>query len=142
MTNPRYRVWVIADQKMLYVSSIHFNSKGIQYIDVVGQVTKQDRTYASKTNRIYRGYVLMQGTGLTDKNGKMIYGGDVVEWQNKYLGGQQRVFKGFVKWQDTWAGFGIYDRPDDTYADNSDWGGAITDLEIIGNIHQNPELVK
>lgn len=140
MTDPRFRLWAKEDQKLLHVSSIHFNSKGIQYVDVVGHVTKQDRTYASKTNRIYRDYELMQYTGLKDKNGVEIYEGDIVEIQQptsyergdisfregafaftsrEYPNGERAiVFLHSVHYQNNWK------------------------VEVIGNIYENPELVK
>ncbi len=74
-------------------------------------------------------YVLMQWTGLKDKNGVDIYEDDIVK--NK----QGIVYP--VKWIDG----GLI-----AYRDSGDWSflayeGRI-DFEVIGNIYENPELLK
>lgn len=65
--------------------------------------------------------VLMQYTGLKDKNGKEIYEGDVVR-----IGTQPPVE---VRWHDATAGF-----LDISLA-------LMSNTEIIGNIHEKPELL-
>ena len=74
---------------------------------------------------------LMQYTGLKDKNGKKIFEGDIVETEYKA--------KGIVEWQKEKAGFDFNTKypmwPHPIYL----MGG---DREIIGNIYENPELLK
>jgi len=70
-----------------------------------------------------------QYTGLIDKNGKEIYGGDIL----KIISNQ----KGLVGWSEEFAGFVlIVNRM--LYP----FEGLPELLEIIGNIHQNPELME
>lgn len=70
-----------------------------------------------------------QYTGLKDKNFKMIFEGDIVEYH-------EGIAK--ITWEETEALFGI--KQDNDVRDfNSYWG---QDLEVIGNIHDNPELLK
>jgi len=71
--------------------------------------------------------ILMQFTGLKDKNGKEIYEGDAVKfWSNELIG--------FIYWSESTARFEI-----------SQGHFNIVDIsksEIIGNIYENPELLK
>lgn len=67
--------------------------------------------------------VLMQFTGLKDKNGKEIYEGDVLKW-----GG----YKGEVSWRV--SGF------EQCMLNSSGWHLIHDEVEIIGNICENPNL--
>lgn len=78
---------------------------------------------------IDEGWPLMQFTGLTDKNGKEIYEGDIV--QNYDFNGHMSRYKvayfenGFYLFRDKRAKFDI-------------WWNLV---EVIGNIYENPELL-
>ena len=83
-----------------------------------------------------RKLVWERSTGLTDKNGKEIYEGDIVKWLDGL--GEYIEFK--VEWQDNRARFylrneySVFD-----YEDLSDKKKPY--IEIIGNIHENSELL-
>ena len=84
-------------------------------------------------------WVWLQYTGLKDKNGVEIYEGDVLR------DGKDATLIGVVFWNDMRAMFGIDPSQCDATARSSkfiapfdDW----SDWEVIGNIYQNPELVK
>lgn len=73
-------------------------------------------------------YILMQYTGLKDKNGKEIYEGDILKAKSQ---GTEYIGK--------------------VYYDEAQWFGAgdylhhavkNSNAEIIGNIYSNPELIK
>lgn len=86
----------------------------------------------------YNGAVLMQSTGLKDKNGKEIFEGDIV----KYKAGCN-TFTEEVVYDKNFAGFGVRD----AYADIifTFWELAedisLSSLEVVGNIYENPELL-
>lgn len=71
-----------------------------------------------------------QFTGLLDKNGKEIYEGDIVKYIGNEIGD---VFTNEIKYDG--AGF----NPLDAIYWMSDIEN--TECEVIGNIHDNPELI-
>ena len=76
--------------------------------------------------------IFMQYTGLKDRNGVEIYEGDVV----KYLTHTAHVF-----WSPQDFGFVHYNEVIGGYAGLSFFTG-YKDFEVIGNIHQHPELLE
>ena len=84
--------------------------------------------------------------GLKDKNGKEIYEGDKVSFSVFDHNGLDTQYKGYVVW--CGSRFMIWNKPDDEFY-GSDGGFDLDiiveqdeELEVIGNIHQNPELLK
>jgi uncharacterized phage protein (TIGR01671 family) len=74
-------------------------------------------------------YVIQQYTGLKDKNGKEIYEGDILTC--KYA--DQEVTEA-ISYSEDYSSF--------THGEHVLWRGWIGEAEIIGNIMQNPELIK
>ena len=83
-------------------------------------------------------FILMQSTGLKDKNGKEIFEGDVV----KYEAGCNTVTEEVV-YDKNFAGFGVKDADAViifTFGELAEDIG-LHSLEVIGNIYENPELL-
>lgn len=71
--------------------------------------------------------ILMQFTGLKDKNGKEIWEGDIIN--GKFIGDDKGIFRIEIC-PDINAGYHWYGELEDM------------DFEVIGNIYENPELIK
>lgn len=108
---------------------------------------------------------IMQCTGLKDKNGKLIYEGDIIKLNDKYP--DYSVIDDFYKNQNfvveyfqpqavyllkpfelrDYSGDGIYDLSPDFY-EFINWHvngieyGMLQGIEIIGNFYENPELLE
>lgn len=83
-------------------------------------------------------YVLMQYTGLKDINGRDIYEGDIVQMSTSWNSSEQYTKKyGYIRvveWDNKSAKFtNVIAEKVDPYYDL---------IEVIGNIYENPELLK
>ena len=78
----------------------------------------------------HESFILMQYTGLKDKNGKEIYEGDIVQ-------GEKDFVKGVVQFNESgyWMVMGHHE-----LSNFFEWDSI--NFEVIGNIHENPELME
>ena len=82
-----------------------------------------------------------QYTGLTDKNGKKIFEGDIVDASLYPADGESEEThkRGVVVWDAEDCAFEIEHKDG---ADGFWWYMPNKDIEVIGNIHDNPELME
>lgn len=88
-----------------------------------------------------------QYTGLTDKNGKMVFEGDIVSAITLDTGAEQKAVVGFDSFidennGDEYIGFYIQFRGCKTTVTQLQMEEIKDKFEIIGNIHDNPELLE
>ncbi len=78
-----------------------------------------------------------QYTGLQDKDGKKIFEGDILKCP-AYMPERDICICRWVDYSDTYSirGFGMF--CDEKLVGSDEWG----DFEVIGNIYDNPELLK
>ena len=83
-----------------------------------------------------KNYKIMQYTGLKDINGKEIYEGDIVAEKGHYVKSDKILYQK-IQWKDTYSCWlrGEYQRltPKNIKA---------YQIEVVGNIHQNSDLLK
>ena len=125
MREIKFRAWLKEDKKMANIETMDFTDKSIQYL---------------KRSEIINAYILrregfddvelMQYTGLKDKNGKEIYEGDIYHVGDKNI-------RYLVVWFD--SGFEGKQLRSTSYAGLKSWA---KDIEILGNIYENPELLE
>ena len=123
MRKIKFRAWDKTMNMMIYQDDTEFKfrltGKGIE----VDDLTFVDTAFNEKHEDI--DCEVMQSTGLEDKNRVEIYEGDIVSYI-LWLDGEKR--KTIVANVDKFR-----------FAVNEDIYG---DIEVIGNIYENPELVK
>lgn len=84
-------------------------------------------------------FILMQSTGLKDKNGKEIFEGDVVKYKSGCY-----TYTEEVAYNKNFAGFGVRDANAviiftfGELAEDID----LSSLEVVGNIYNNPGLLE
>jgi len=78
----------------------------------------------------------MQFTGLLDKSGVEIYEGDIVKYS---AFNEQKELQNYINpifWEQNFASFSVGN-------EHSFWAlSTCEDVEVIGNIYENPELLK
>lgn len=120
---PRFRAWDKEFKEMVQVYALVFDEQIIKATCKNGNVVKED----------IKNYVLMQSTGLRDKNGKEIFEGDVVKMaKNVY---SEPTYYEVVRHRG-----GAY------RLESKQYGCELwlrhTDCEIAGDIYKNPELLE
>lgn len=81
--------------------------------------------------------ILEQCTGIRDKNRALIFEGDIVKRESLGLGDTFAEFDGAVEYTQ-----GQYFSTNNYYEKSAPIFDEIATFEIIGNIHQNPELLE
>ena len=131
MREIKFRAWSKAAKEIIDGVGFH------PFICQVEEGYRQGEEGRLTISPLFENYILMQYTGLKDKNGKEIYEGDIAETIYR----DNLPHKGIIYFQPTrlnWSvkhsGFTnqdlfVYSRPD-------------CSVEIVGNIYENPELLK
>ncbi|HEL2388809.1 TPA: hypothetical protein TZS62_002278 [Streptococcus suis] len=136
MVVPKFRVWVEAEETMHPVLSLDWSGIDDDLTVFVPMGHTSSRAVSIDNA------VLMQSTGLFDKNGKEIFEGDVVEstWFKGYDDCVGCRKAGVVVYRD--GCFRIEYQGEEEKGYFSITLKFAVSVEIIGNIYENPELVE
>nr|UVY31588.1 MAG: YopX protein [Bacteriophage sp.] len=127
---PRYRAWDKEFKEMVQVDALVFEEQLIKATYKNGNVVKED----------LKNYVLMQSTGLTDKNGKEIFEGDILSIETDEENVKVKIE---VSWDSKHALFVFESKK---YNEKEALGELFEDnpypFKIIGNVWEDPELAE
>ena len=124
---PKFRVWHKTWKEMGKVTCIHFDDKQ----SVISMFCEEEQASSALLDDEV---ILMQSTGLKDKNGKEIFVGDIIkctrgcphevylekEYGGTFVGGMPAIYLKGIKEGYAWTG----------------------EEEILGNIYENSELLE
>jgi uncharacterized phage protein (TIGR01671 family) len=126
----KFRAWVPGRELMIDADSVFWDGTMIRFggrefftadYSEIGEISEVNKC------------ILMQCTGLKDKNGKLIYEGDILrDFYNGHTGP--------VEWDADYAKFIVAHRKLVVWA--FDEGYCTEAWEIIGTIYENPELLE
>lgn len=130
MKTLKFRAWDKRTKQMRPVAEISFGDDG-SALTILACLAPKDGPYWRTEDVIVHSEsgMLMQYTGLKDRNGVDIYEGDIVQWSTYPENPNVRAYRRVVQWSDTEARF----KPDSMGDDPV--------VEIIGNIYDNPDLL-
>ncbi|WEZ95852.1 YopX family protein [Lactiplantibacillus plantarum] len=125
----KFRAWDKVQKVMMVPRDIQTDSDGnIFYVEAMGP----DGEYDEGDLDVFK---LEQFTGLTDVNGKDIYEGDIVKSNYKYA--QPKVSQIIIEDGNSYIlGEDLATGNEMLVSDH------VNEIEIIGNVHANPELLK
>lgn len=84
-----------------------------------------------------------QFTDLTDKNGKKIFEGDIIIYNDNENADGEGEFSIVVWYDDDVVGFALeHHSPSCEVYYECEWAQSCCYYEVIGNVHDNPELLK
>lgn len=137
MRDIKFRAWDKKTKKMRTVESIGFGelsyyNEGYPVVNMIGRDCINDKDII--INRDSYQYELMQYTGLKDKNGKEIYEGDILLYNNYIKTVISYKNGAFVR---SYENSNIYLLYDSFITD-----GHLDDYEVIGNIYEDKHLLE
>ena len=143
MREIKFRAWLKKEERMVSVSHISFIGLAYRCNHVLGIGFEEIDVYEGDSSsgdwRPFNEIILMQYTGFKDSNGKEIYEGDIVSCLGH---DDEDIYDSLVYY----SGGALcidssgcdYDYIAIGWALESD----LFSIEVIGNIYENPELVK
>lgn len=118
---PKFRAWDKLRKRISVVDRIYFDTEGVQLRDDGGLYWRH-----------FREVILMQSTGLFDKNGKEIFEGDIIGQKDGLLNGVVLYRSDLAMWTVDLIRYNNFER----------LCNVASSREIIGNIHENKDILE
>ena len=131
MSSLKFRVWSTRESKWMF----GYEYPNLGGFSLVGETILLGEFGRYPLKRYFEDFIIMQSTGLKDKNSKEIYEGDICK--QPYLSDDIQI--GIIEYHNAEFCFLSKEDPSKKVV-----GYSLIDapnLEIIGNIHETPELL-
>lgn len=134
MANLKYRAWDKEFEKMVLVDALVLDEQIIKATYPNGNVVKEDM----------KNYDIMQSSSLKDKDGNKIFAGDILKVTDKFKNKESWLEivsyseeKAMFVTKEIRKGFKVPESPLYNLFDTN-----LFSIEVVGNIYENPELLK
>ena len=131
---PKFRAFDKKYKKIMKVNEINFEKSSVWIESDSG-----DHENRHTLTRGFDEVVLMQSTGLHDKNGVEIYEGDILKLHAIFLAPDDKI--GYIEYSPKY-GYSIIFEGNRLYRQEYWASTNKLNYEVIGNIYENPELLE
>jgi len=135
MNKFKYRAWDKVNKEMCNVTGLHF-FEGTELTQISLDTKNGEKQYLSYLDN----YIIMPYTGRNDKNKIEIFEDDIVKYYSySFIMKKNLEFIALIRWSHTESMFLVIDYQKERAV--SFQHASLRNCEIIGNRHENPELV-
>ena len=152
MRELKFRMWDKVNNKFIdpfrFEWNDYYKTTGMVLLDLNGKVRIADYSSGNGDNSassVYseinnpNNYVIQQYTGLNDKNGNLIFEGDIVQYnQNSSYDNMDFI----AKWGDDKLGFIFQSNSGEQLVNQTPHLNRFKHLEVVGNIFEHENLLK